>query len=210
MKPWSARDFARLSPSGLWTLNLRFTMRLTPTFLLIAATAASAAAQDIRPAPDSVPAVRVAIFPSPQTATWLSVGVTLAPLALRSFSGSGADPYGGSLATLALLVGPAAGYWYGGVPGKAWPGLLIRTGGLLIASAGAVGCLGDLYVTTCSSGETAAMFGGALIVVGSAIYDIATVGKKVRDHNTQLARAMIVPLFSPSERTVGVRVVIGF
>ena len=47
-------------------------------------------------------------------------------------------------------------------------------------------------------------------MVGSAVYDIATVGKKVRANNGALARAAVVPLFSPSERRVGVEVVVGF
>ena len=54
------------------------------------------------------------------------------------------------------------------------------------------------------------MLGGAVLAVGSAVYEIITVGARVREHNDAEARAMVLPLFSPSMRSVGVEVVVGF
>lgn len=185
------------------------TMRFTAAFILIVATAASLAAQDIRASLDTTPAAPAATLPNPSSATWMAVGFTVVPVAIDLLVNSSGN--GGGLATLGLVVGPASGFWYGGVGGKAWKGLFIRTGGLLVAVIGAAGCVysAALDSSGCTSGENAFMIAGAAIVVGSAIYDIATVGNKVREHNTQRVRAMIVPLFTPSQRRVGLAVVIG-
>lgn len=152
-------------------------------------------------------------FPRPQTASWLSVTLTVVPAvagAVIQANNSGNNA-GSLLFSSALLIGPATGFWYGDIGGKAWPGLLLRSGGLAIAAAGAAGCLGDLFSSPhCSTGQSAALIGGSLIVLGSAIYDAATVGGKVRANNAARARALIVPLFPPSARGFGVAVVIGF
>ena len=191
-------------------------MRVLPAAFLTVTVASFVAAQTALPPTDTLPAAPVATFPNPGTATWMSVGFTVLPVAIDALASSSGNGSGG-LTTLGLLVGPAAGFWYGGVSGKVWPGLLIRTGGLLLAAVGAVGCELAVYdhatttgSTSCGSGANAFIIGGALVVVGSAIYDIATVGRKVRDHNAQRARAMVVPLFTPSQRRVGLVVTVGF
>ncbi|HTG54213.1 MAG TPA: hypothetical protein VL980_05145, partial [Gemmatimonadaceae bacterium] len=79
------------------------------------------------------------------------------------------------------------------------------------AAAGASGCGGGTRsLSGCSAGEETAMLGGAVLAVGSAVYEIITVGARVREHNDAEARAMVLPLFSPSMRSVGVEVVVGF
>ena len=176
---------------------------------------------------DTAPAAHAARSPSPATATWLSVGLTIVPAVAGAVlssnvttcptagyastcTSSGSD-LGSALFLTGLLVGPATGFWYGHIGGKAWPGLAIRTGGLVLLAAGAAGCIQGSDVTlACSGGESAAILGGTILVLGSAIYDMATVGRKVRAHNAAAARAMVVPLFSPSRRSVGAEVVVGF
>jgi hypothetical protein len=54
------------------------------------------------------------------------------------------------------------------------------------------------------------MIGGAALALGSAIYEMATVGGRVRERNDAQTRAIVLPLFSPSMREVGVEVVVGF
>jgi hypothetical protein len=193
------------------TVNTRNRALLVAT--LIAFAAASVAAQERvaanapRAGRDSVKmprAARVPEYQTPQTAAWTSFGAALVPTAAGMMTGDRS-----ALLFTGLVIGPAAGYWYGHVGAKAWPGLLIRTGGFALAMAGAARCSGR-SLASCSSGGSAALIGGAAVVASSAIYDIATVQGKVRAHNAAMSRAAIVPLFSPSERSVGVAVTVGF
>jgi hypothetical protein len=186
-------------------------MRLRLTLLALF-TAMAAPAQMIPHAPmsDTVPHVRVAHYPHPASSTWLSLGATLVPAAAGIAIGNNSSATGAGLVFGGMVVGPAAGYWSGHIGGKALSGLLIRTGGLVLMAAGSSSCFKNSYNSFCNNGASAAVIGGALVVLGSAAYDIATVGKKVRANNGALARASVVPLFSPSERRVGVEVVVGF
>jgi hypothetical protein len=160
----------------------------------------------LAPARDTTPAVHIAHYPNPSTAIWLSLGATLVPVgaavAVNANSSSGLD---NDLFFSGLVIGPAAGFWHGGVSGRAWPGLLIRGGGLAIYSIATSGCNGN-----CSQTDQIVRGSGIAIIVASAIYDIATVGKKVRANNSALARAMVVPLFSPSEHRFGAAIIVGF
>ncbi|HUO51293.1 MAG TPA: hypothetical protein VMT93_02140 [Gemmatimonadaceae bacterium] len=156
-------------------------------------------------------AARVARLPSPSTATWLSVGLTVGPALAGAViaSNNAGNAAGSALFLGGAILGPAAGFWYGGVGGKAWPGILIRTGGLVLMTIGAEGCLGDaIGGRSCSTNSNGALIGGTVLLLGSAIYDMATVGKKVREHDAALERAMVVPIFVPSQRRVGAGVVI--
>ena len=182
-------------------------VRLTVTGLALAA-AAIAPAQTIpaAPAKDTTPAKHTAYHRSPSTATWLSVGATLVPVgAAFIVHANSSNSLDEDLFFSGMVLGPAVGYWYGGVSGRAWPGLLIRGGGLAIYEIATNGCGG-----TCSQSEQIVRGTGFAIILASAIFDIATVGKKVQANNDAAARAMVVPLFTPSEHRVGVEVVIGF
>lgn len=186
-------------------------MRVRLTFLaFFIATAARAQSIPRAPAADTVPHVRVAHYPHPSSSTWMSIGSTMVPMAAGLVVGDNSSGTAAALLFGGLVAGPAAGYWRGGIGAKAWPGLLIRTGGLFILAAGSGHCLSQMFDSGCSSGANAAVIGGAALLLGSAVYDIATVSHKVRANNGALARASVVPLFSPSERRVGVEVVVGF
>jgi len=174
--------------------------------------AQAAGAQAIARPRDSALVARAMQFPSPRAATWIAVGATVLPMAAgaalssRTQGGSGT-----ALWVTGVLAGPMIGDWYGGTLSTSWSGALLRTGGLAIAAAGASGCGGGTRsLSGCSAGEETAMLGGAVLAVGSAVYEIITVGARVREHNDAEARAMVLPLFSPSMRSVGVEVVVGF
>jgi hypothetical protein len=186
-------------------------MRVQLTLLaLFTAMAAPAQMMPRAPMPDTVPHLRVAHYPHPASSTWLSLGGTLVPAAAGFVIGNNSSATGGALVLGGLLAGPATGYWSGHIGSKALPGLLIRTGGLVLMAAGSSSCFKNSYNSLCNNGASAAVIGGALVVLGSAAYDIATVGKKVRANNGALARASVVPLFSPSERRIGAEIIIGF
>ena len=186
------------------------TGRVALAALFLAAQAAGA--QAIARPRDSALVARAMQFPSPRAATWIAVGATVLPMAAgaslpsRTQGGSGT-----ALWVTGVLAGPMIGDWYGGTLSTSWSGALLRTGGLAIAAAGASGCGGGTRsLSGCSAGEETAMLGGAVLAVGSAVYEIITVGARVREHNDAEARAMVLPLFSPSMRSVGVEVVVGF
>jgi len=171
-----------------------------------------AGAQAITRPRDSALVASAMQFPSPRTATWIAVGATVLPMAAGAALSSRAQGGSGTaLWVTGVLAGPMIGDWYGGTLSSSWSGALLRTGGLAIAAAGASGCGGGTRsLSGCSAGEETAMLGGAVLAVGSALYEIITVGDRVREHNDAEARAMVLPLFSPSRRSVGVEVVVGF
>jgi len=96
------------------------------------------------------------------------------------------------LAPVALVGGPAAGYFYGGMPSRAWSGILLRTAGLGVM-AGAFGVCGwDCNSRSGSYDAAWAMFiGGGAIVLGSAFYDMAAVSGAVRKRWS--AQAFVLP-----------------
>ena len=150
-------------------------------------------------------------YPSPATATWVSITATVVPVATGAvLSANGGD--GSALLFPGLLLGPAVGFWTGGIALRSVPGILIRTGGLAAVALGAESCILDLYSArpSCPTGAQVAVVAGSLAFLGSVVYDLATVGRKVRAHNNERSRAMIVPVFSPRDRRIGVSVAIGF
>ncbi len=92
----------------------------------------------------------------------------------------------------ALIAGPSAGYFYGGLNGRAWAGIGIRT----LALGGMFSAFG-ICGWDCGPGESAyniawAVFiGSGAILAGSAIYDIATVKEAVRNHNARGHQSLI-------------------
>lgn len=161
---------------------------------------------------DTATAARIMHFPSPRSATWLAIGSTLAPavagvvIAQRTSSRAGS-----ALLVTGLVAGPAIGAWYGNTLSDSWSGMLLRAGGVAIAAAGASGCSsGARSLADCRSGDQTALVGGAALALGSAIYEVATLGDRVREHNAAVARAMVLPLFSPSMREAGIEIVVGF
>ena len=180
--------------------------------LAVALAAQLVRAQSLEPARDTALAARTMQFPSPRAATWLSIGATVLPMAAGAAIASRTQrASGNALMVTGVLAGPMIGAWYGGTLSSSWSGALLRTGGVAIAAAGISGCASGTHsLAGCSPGDETAMFTGAVLALGSAVYELATVGDRVREHNEAEARAMVLPLFSPSMRSVGVEVVVGF
>jgi len=179
--------------------------------LALACAAHLAAAQSLARLGDTTLLARTMHFPSPRAATWITIGSTIAPMVAGAAIASRTQERGGSALFLAgVVAGPAMGAWYGGTLSGSWNGTLLRAGGVALAAAAASGCSRSARsLSGCSAGEATAVVGGAALALGSAIYEMATVGDRVREHNSEVARAMVLPLFSPSMRRVGVEVVVG-
>lgn len=108
-----------------------------------------------------------------------------------------------------LIFGPSLGYFNAGLRGRAWTGVSIRAvalGGVISAFAicpwecgpGDDGYTPAWIVFTASSG----------ILVGSAIYDIATVKRAVRRHyaQDQSTAWSVSPAYFVQSKSIGIRV----
>lgn len=117
------------------------------------------------------------------------------------------------LAAPGLIIGPSTGYFYAGMPGRAWTGIGIRVVGIggMISSFAICGW-------DCGPGDKAyniawaAFLSGAAITVGSAIYDIGTVKKAVRRKNEELtaAHGRLVPAYFADSKAFGLKIHFSF
>jgi hypothetical protein len=126
---------------------------------------------------------------------------TLLPVATLVFAGPG------------LIVGPSAGYFYAGMPGRAWTGIGIRTIGVGGIVSSFIICGWDCGPGQSGYNEAWAVFiAGAGIVTISAIYDIGTVEAAVRKRNNSLMKLgdAITPMYFEDSRAFGVRLAYRF
>ncbi len=137
------------------------------------------------------------------TAMLWAIGTTVAGIAVIGAAfdeeSEGLLLLGGAL----TLIGPSAGHIYAGEGMHAVKGTLLRTGGLVIFTLGALAneqSYDDCYdYYSCeednSDGE-AAMWIGGLIVVGSTLYDFYDAGRAVNRYNDRRRKAAYQ--FSPT------------
>jgi hypothetical protein len=104
-----------------------------------------------------------------------------------------------------LLIGPSFGHFYAGNGKQATYGILIRGGGA------AVGLTGWGMILESSESAFTLMTIGLAIIVGSAIYDIATVGQAARQYNeTHGLTAQVTPTVGPRGEQVGLSLHVSF
>ncbi len=134
-------------------------------------------------------------FKSPSRAFTYSLVGTLAPLPTLV------------LTLPAIIVGPSLGYFYGGMPGRAWLGIGLRTAGMGGMVLSFVICGWD-----CGPGDSgydiawATFLAGGGLTVVSAIVDIASVKGAVRRQNEKLKEKSdlaVIPMYFPMTNTVG-------
>ena len=154
-----------------------------------------------RPAPASalsMAATPSAPYASPGVALALSLGTTLAGVALFAVADANPQAAPFSLAgMLAVTLGPTTGHIYAG---RTWnPGLKLRLGGLGAAVAGAALALAACppFSGSCDS-EGAAVLGGLTFIGGGitygvgTIYEIATAADSARAANRARTRQLAV------------------
>jgi len=118
------------------------------------------------------------MLPSPSLAWGLSFTATVVPVAVALLSHSEAANV---VAGAGVLMGPAAGYFYGGCVGRGVQGILLRT-----AAVGAgVGIIAswDPHSEVVDAGLVYALIGLAAFVSIDALYDIGMVSEHVRVRN---------------------------
>ena len=104
-----------------------------------------------------------------------------------------------------LIVGPSLGYFYGGMPGRAWKGIGLRVVGI----GGMIGAV--LYCWNCIPEQTdftlnwIVLLSSAGLVVGSAVYDIASIKKAIRKKNASIPNIglTLAPRYFVHTKSVG-------
>ncbi len=150
--------------------------------------------------------------PDPRTAVTTSLTCTVVPVVAGFLVGGGGGGdervyIGASLIAGGVYLGPATGYWYGGIAGRGFAGIGYR---LMLTTVPLIGSA--MTMTEAESGGPAG--GEALIWVGCALiaahagYDIATVGGKVRRYNAR--RAFSLAPWRSSEGAPGLALRVAF
>jgi len=125
------------------------------------------------------------------------------------FFASAAGAYDlGSVGLVALPLGPSLGYFGAGLTGRAIGGTVIRALGLAAVVGGAYLAWEDETLTLGGIG----FFGGAALVLGSTIYDLATVKRAVRKRNSRIQGTSlnVAPVVAPKSKTVGLSLQLAF
>ena len=138
---------------------------------------------------------------SPSTAGLISLGFTAAPIAISAFGhfqSHEGTAVRASLLAGGLILGPAAGYIYGGAGGEhAILGVLLRTGTGLLTLFGGLGALSQIgFWATC----------------GLAILDIMLVSSYVQKHNLEIQKKSltVAPIVFPDKKGVGAGIQFSF
>lgn len=138
-----------------------------------------------------------AVQKSPQTAFRYSLLSTLITVPTVVFTGPG------------LIFGPSTGYFYGGMPGRAWIGI-----GLRVVAIGGIVSSFAICGWDCGKNDEAydlawaVLLSSSTLLVVSTVYDIATVKRSVRHHNERLAKKglSLAPAYWPKNSAIGLRV----
>jgi hypothetical protein len=113
-----------------------------------------------------------------------------------------------------IIVGPSLGYFYGGMPGRAWTGIGLRVVGVGGVVSSFVICGWDCGPKDSSYDIAWAVFlAGAGLTVGSAIYDLADIKPAVRKRNEKLKSGpeiSISPTYFADAGASGFRLTIRF
>lgn len=142
--------------------------------------------------------VRPAEAKSGTTATLWSVGATLVPLAIAIPLGNAADDgpaldAARALVVSGLVLGPAAGYWYGDRAARGTLGAVLRAG-VLVATIAAVDDDEEWDIAA----DVLGVLIGTGVTAASATWDIVFVHRHVRNRNRALGlEATLVPSLGP-------------
>jgi len=138
--------------------------------------------------------------------TLIPIGLGLA--ATGASEGPEGSPLPGIMILSGVLVGPSLGYFYGGLPWRGLASMGLRLGGTVAVGAAIAISWND---ADNSSAEMLAWSGAALLV-GSMVYDIASVKRTVRKHNRSLReKALIItPAYFAKSGAAGLQMQIKF
>ena len=131
---------------------------------------------------------------SPEEAQRVAIAGTAGGLILGYFLAThDANDAGTAVGFAAVLAGPSAGHFYGGLPIRGLVGAGVRVAGAGIAAAFGRDC--DPFY----GGRCGAIAFGAVLVLTSAVYDLVTVEADVRDHNQRIRQRVGLAPWIPTE-----------
>ncbi len=170
----------------------------------------AAQARTLGSLPDSIP-IRVARSNSHGTAAQVSsIVFTLVPVA-AGFAMQ--NEVGGVLGFGGVLLGPSVGYFVGGHPVRGLQGGLGRMG-LTVLGAGlfGVGLTQGLSDGNEQVALGAVVAAGAVgvVVIGSAVYDMATVHASVDRHAAEVARYRLTGMRAPGSGAPALAITVSF
>jgi hypothetical protein len=139
---------------------------------------------------------------SPESATLLAVaGSLIGPIMIMT--GDQTLALGGAVA---MIAAPSAGRWYSNEVGT-FPLLVRGVGATALVAGLTTVCWEDCTQQTSSESNENLLIGGALLLVGGTIYDIATAGDAARrynrNHNRVLSSLQVAPMVQPRTATAG-------
>jgi hypothetical protein len=139
---------------------------------------------------------------SPASATLLAVaGSLVGPIMIMT--GDQTLVLGGAVA---MIAAPSAGRWYSNEVGT-FPLLVRGVGATALVAGLTTVCWEDCTQQTSSESNENLLIGGALLLVGGTIYDIATAGDAARrynrNHNRVLSSLQVAPMVQPRTATAG-------
>jgi hypothetical protein len=125
---------------------------------------------------------------SPATAFALSAAATLAPILIAGSEGSSAQAAG--YAACGILIGPAAGYFYGGCGRRGVSGIAVRSG---LVVAGLAVAFASVDQQSDFPGGLQWVVTGAVAATCVALYDIGMVAEHVERRNLRIQGARVGP-----------------
>ena len=133
-------------------------------------------------------------LPSPGGATALGVAGTAVPIVMLANWGNPEHESEGPVIVAGLtlaVLGPGLGYFYGGVPGEALPGQLIRAGSLGLAAFTVLGPWTDTESDV--GGAVSTLVISSILFAGATLYDLGhTLPAVERANEQRRAAAMAV------------------
>lgn len=162
-------------------------------FAATAALTLAAAPAWAQQADQPVPTLSTGDLPSPGTAQLISLGATVGVAAASVLAyKAGQEGLSSGLTVAAAMLGPTAGYIYGGRTGRGLTGTGLRLGALALGVTASSDC-------GFGRGDCGAAFVSGAVILASGIVDLVMVDNAVRDRNTRLAgRVGVAPYVEPS------------
>lgn len=182
----------------------QFTATVAATLITVAAPAAAVGQGSPQPfKPKSEP-----------TAVALSLLGTVVPIALGAVSSDQEGSMSSLLLFYGVYFGPGTGYFYAGRSGRVLAGAGMRLGIGLVALVAVVASCGDDWLFGCddSGAANAAAILGLGGMAASALYDIVSAGRAVREWNArhEAPRVTLTPRIDPATRSRGLAVRVTF
>lgn len=205
-----ARSITGSLPAGSARTGLRrFPLAVIALSMVGATIPASGQAQTSRldrsvqqPVSDATGTAGVPELESPSASTRTSLLATIVPTAagIGLFAGGVENP----LLALGLYLGPAAGYWTGGVGDRGWSGVGLRSGIAVGGGLLAMALCGDGWGCENEGAVTAVLLATGAGLVASAVHDIVSVDDHVEARNEELRQegstsVSVVPTLSPAD-----------